>query len=147
VRFSVLVNETTDISTMKLLCILVNYVSPETGKVTRLLELSHLDARDCAADALFNAFKICLDNKNISLNNLLCVASDEASVMVGKYNSFFFKNLSGGTTCFIIEVYIVSVESVISSSGVPRLSSTRAEESRTGVRTVERPGNEGGHAT
>ncbi|CAH1366271.1 unnamed protein product, partial [Tenebrio molitor] len=81
VRFSVLVNETTDISTMKLLCILVNYVSPETGKVTRLLELSHLDARDCAADALFNAFKICLDNKNISLNNLLCVASDEASVM------------------------------------------------------------------
>ncbi|KAJ3616628.1 hypothetical protein MTP99_015969 [Tenebrio molitor] len=31
---------------MKLLCILVNYVSPETGKVTRLLELSHLDARD-----------------------------------------------------------------------------------------------------
>jgi hypothetical protein len=55
--------------------------------------MSHLDARDCAADALFNAFKICLDNKNISLNNLLCVASDEASVMVGKYNSFFFSKI------------------------------------------------------
>ncbi|EZA58240.1 hypothetical protein X777_01197 [Ooceraea biroi] len=60
-KFSVLIDETTDISDNKIMCILVRYVSPVTKKMsTRLLKLLHLDAADCSASKLFESFKSCL---------------------------------------------------------------------------------------
>lgn len=48
-KFSILIDETTDISNKKLFCILVKYVSLNDKKcVTELLELIQLDAADCS---------------------------------------------------------------------------------------------------
>lgn len=72
-----------------MLCILVKYVSPKTKKcVTELLELVQLDATDCSAEKLFLAFENCFKNKSIPLSNIVGIACDNASVMIGIRNSF-----------------------------------------------------------
>nr|XP_012147361.1 PREDICTED: uncharacterized protein LOC105663392 [Megachile rotundata] len=49
-RFSILIDESTDISDTKLMCVLVRYVSPLDGSIiTQLLELLQSDATDCSA--------------------------------------------------------------------------------------------------
>jgi len=90
VKFSILVDESTDITDHKFMCTLVRYVSPINGLVrTELLELISLDATDCSAEKIYNAFKNCLTVKDIPLANIIGLASDGANVMVGKNNSFF----------------------------------------------------------
>lgn len=87
--FSVLVDESTDLTCHKFLCLLVRFVHPIEGTVhTKLLELVSIDAKDCSAQAIFSEFKQCLGDKNIPLENIIGVACDGASVMVGKHNSF-----------------------------------------------------------
>lgn len=82
-------DESTDITTKKILCLLVRYPKLNGKVVTTLLELIHLDALDCSAQMLFKEFKSTLQKHNLSTNKLLGLACDGASVMVGKNNSFF----------------------------------------------------------
>lgn len=71
------------------MCFLVRYVSPSNKKITpQLLELLSLDARDCSANKIFEIFKKCLEEKHISIKNIVGMASDNASVMIGRKNSF-----------------------------------------------------------
>lgn len=89
-KFSILIDESTTITNDKVLCILVRYISPEAKKcTTQLLELISLDATDCSADKLYRAFKTCLQDKEIPLSNLIGMACDNASVMIGIRDSFF----------------------------------------------------------
>ncbi|KYN14691.1 hypothetical protein ALC57_13105 [Trachymyrmex cornetzi] len=88
-KFSILIDESTSISNDKLLCILVKYVSLETQKcITQLLELVPLDAKDCTAEKLYCAFEKCLKSKGIPLSNIIGMACDNASVMIGVRDSF-----------------------------------------------------------
>ncbi|XP_067211624.1 protein FAM200A-like, partial [Linepithema humile] len=88
-KFSILIDESTDISDKKLMCVFVQYVSPLTKKVTtQLLDLLSVDATDCSANKLFEIFKNMLHNKKIPLKNIVGMASDNASVMIGCNNSF-----------------------------------------------------------
>jgi len=51
--FSVLVDESTDISSRKFLCVLVHFVHPKAGTVQiRLLELVAIDATDCSTKTI-----------------------------------------------------------------------------------------------
>jgi len=88
-KFSILIDESTDISDVKVMCILFRYVSPLTKKVlTQLLELIALDATNCSANKLFEVFKNLLQEKEIPIKNIVGMASDNASVMIGCNNSF-----------------------------------------------------------
>jgi len=88
-KFSILIDESTDISDTKLMCILVRYISPLNKKIiTKLLELYPLNATDCSASKIFESFKNCLEEKEIPINNIIGLACDNASVMVGCNNSF-----------------------------------------------------------
>ncbi|XP_026669810.1 uncharacterized protein LOC113464417, partial [Ceratina calcarata] len=88
-KFSVLIDESTDISDRKLMCIVVKYVSPISRNVnTQLLELLSLDSTDCSASKIFETFKQFFTNKAIPLKNIVGLACDNASVMVGCNNSF-----------------------------------------------------------
>jgi len=88
-KFSILLDESTTIANEKILCILVKYVSRETKKcITELLELVELDAKDCSAEQIYFAFEQCLKNKSIPLSNIVGMASDNASVMIGIRDSF-----------------------------------------------------------
>ncbi|KAG5329041.1 ZBED8 protein, partial [Acromyrmex heyeri] len=72
------------------MCVLVKYVSPIDKKVKiQLLELLILDATNCSAKKIFEIFKnFFLENK-IPLKNIIGMASDNASVMIGRNNSFY----------------------------------------------------------
>ncbi|KYN32611.1 hypothetical protein ALC56_13092, partial [Trachymyrmex septentrionalis] len=56
-KFSVLIDESTDISDTKLLCILIKYVSPVNKRVVTQLFALSLNATNCPADNLYKLFK------------------------------------------------------------------------------------------
>ncbi|XP_026829030.1 zinc finger protein 862-like [Ooceraea biroi] len=88
-KFSILIDESTDITDNKFMCILVQYVCPSDKKVkTQLLDLLSLDSTDCSAIKIFNIFTNMLNNYNIPIQNIIGMASDNASVMIGCNNSF-----------------------------------------------------------
>lgn len=71
-RFSILIGESTDITDTKLLCLLVQYLSPTDKKIkTKLFELISLDAKDFTASKLFETFKTLFETKQISLKNIV----------------------------------------------------------------------------
>jgi len=47
-----------------------------------------LDATDCSANKLFKNVKELLKRKNILLKNIVRIASDNASIMIGRKNFF-----------------------------------------------------------
>lgn len=88
-KFSILLDESTDVGLNKTMCLLMRFVHPKIGNIhTQLLELLHLDARDCRAENLYQEFKNLLAKFDIPITNVIGMASDGASVMVGKNNSF-----------------------------------------------------------
>lgn len=69
-RFSILIDESTDIGDSKCLAVLVRY--SKLGKIkTRLLELIQVDARDLGATHLYGTFKACLEKHEIPLKNIV----------------------------------------------------------------------------
>jgi len=88
-KFSIFIDETSDIINDKWMTFLVRYVDPQTLDVrTELFELIHLDASDCSAEKLFTTFKNLMWKKQIPFQNILALSCDNASVMIGKFESF-----------------------------------------------------------
>ncbi|XP_074101779.1 protein FAM200B-like [Cotesia typhae] len=88
-KFSIHVDENTDITNDKWMTLMVRYVDPTTLLVKiELLELIHLDATDGSAKSIFGQFCDSLAKLGISLEQIIGLACDNASVMVGKRNSF-----------------------------------------------------------
>lgn len=95
-KFSVLVDESTDISSVKTMCIVVRVYDPETGKISSLLwelrplfEKDDFDAANQGATgaAIYNSITKSFLDRNVPLNNIIGFASDGASVMMGQHNS------------------------------------------------------------
>lgn len=90
--FSLIVDESTDVSIIKYLGIVVRYFSISTAKiVTTFLKLSHIDS--CDADGITNAIKFTLAELKLDIRKLVGLGTDNASVMVG-INNGVFKKLS-----------------------------------------------------
>ena len=89
ILFSVLVYESTDIDNKKVLCISVQYANVASGKIMqRLLQLLELDATRGTASDLFASFKKFFDENQINMKNIVALACDNTSVMVGKFKGF-----------------------------------------------------------
>lgn len=95
-KFSVLVDESTDISAVKTMCIAVRLYDPETEKISSLLwelrpvfEKDDFDAANQGATgaAIYSAITKSFQDRNVPLSNIIGFASDGASVMMGQYNS------------------------------------------------------------
>ncbi|XP_066587616.1 zinc finger protein 862-like [Prorops nasuta] len=87
--FSILLDESTDITDKKCLSIVVQYFSTEMNNViTELFKIIELDATDCSAEKLFAAFKNCFFQYGIPFENIVGFACDNASVMLGSRDSF-----------------------------------------------------------
>jgi len=88
-KFSIFIDETSDITNDKWMTFLVRYVDPQTSDVrTELFELIHLDASDCSAEKLFTTFKNVMYKKQIPFQNILALSCDNAFVMIRKFESF-----------------------------------------------------------
>lgn len=84
--FSLIIDETTDLSKHKMLCIMIRFFSlKEKNIVTtfyRLLKLSQCDAK-----SVHDAIKIQLAADDLKIENMVGIGVDGASVMVDQYNS------------------------------------------------------------
>lgn len=126
VYFSVLIDESTDISNNKIFCINVKYFDTHGKLNDRLLEIITLDAKDSSAEKLFAAFKQSFNTKQLPLNNIVGFASDNASVMVGKHNSFLTR-LKSETYNLIVLPCICHSSALVANKSCSKLSRTPEE--------------------
>ncbi|XP_066599937.1 protein FAM200A-like [Prorops nasuta] len=88
-RFSVFVDETTDSTNEKKMTLITRHVDSKSLRTQdNLLHLINLDAKDCSADKIFNAFNNELNRREIPISNVIGLSCDNASVMIGRHNSF-----------------------------------------------------------
>lgn len=88
-KFSVFIDETSDISNEKWMTFFVRYVNSKTLDVySQLVKLINVDAKDCNSEKLFHAFKIEMWKLQIPFSNVIALSCDNASVMTGKHLSF-----------------------------------------------------------
>lgn len=89
-KYSLLLDESNDVSVNKLLGIVIIYYSDKQGKtIASFLALTKLET--CNAEGIVNALKKTLDEMKLDLQNLLAIGTDNASVMVGIYNGVYAK--------------------------------------------------------
>lgn len=88
-KFSIFIDETSDICNEKWMTFFVRYVDPETLDIRlQLTKLINIDARDCSAEKLFQELKCEMSNMLIPFHNNIALSCDNASVMTGKHSSF-----------------------------------------------------------
>ena len=89
-KFSLLLDESNDISVKKLLGISVIYYSHSSHKVeSTYLGIVQLEKRD--ALSIIKALKQLLISKKVNINNCIAMGTDNASVMVGVNNGVYTK--------------------------------------------------------
>ena len=81
-----IVDESTDVSTTKQLCVIIRYFS-QVKKTILTAFVGLIPVVHTSADDLFNAIRDCLCEINLDLANCAGYASDGTSVMVGEHNS------------------------------------------------------------
>ncbi|XP_076686770.1 uncharacterized protein LOC143378731 [Andrena cerasifolii] len=82
--FSVLIDETTDISDMKIVCFLIRYV--HKGQICiDLLDLIRI--KECTAENVYRCFRHSSKKYNLPITNMVGVCVDNANVMEGAHNS------------------------------------------------------------
>ncbi|XP_005103816.1 uncharacterized protein LOC101845565 [Aplysia californica] len=93
-KFTLIVDESTDVGCLKLLCLIIRYVDSEKGVVDAFLGL--VPVLETNAETLFHPMKNELETFGLSLKDCVGFASDGASVMVGVKNSVWtrIKNVS-----------------------------------------------------
>ncbi|XP_074096709.1 zinc finger protein 862-like [Cotesia typhae] len=88
-KYSAFIDETTDNTNDKWMTLMVRYVAPDSLIVkTELIELIEVDATNCSGEHLSEQFTNALVKQGIHLDNFIGLACDNASVMIGKNNSF-----------------------------------------------------------
>ncbi|XP_076663229.1 uncharacterized protein LOC143366223 isoform X3 [Andrena cerasifolii] len=97
--FSILIDETTDTSNMKSLCILMRYV--HEGQIcTDLLDLIRI--KECTAENLYRCFRHSLKKYNLPISNMVGVCVDNTTVMVGAHNSLISRLVAdNGEICIL----------------------------------------------
>jgi Domain of unknown function (DUF4371)/hAT family C-terminal dimerisation region len=88
--YSLIVDESTDITLEKQLCVMVRYYSSTSQKITTTF-LGLLSLESGTADGIFQAIKNFLQLKNISISRCFGLATDGCSAMCGKNNSVITK--------------------------------------------------------
>ena len=98
-KFSLIVDETTDVYTAKQLCVMIRYYSNVEKKkiVTAFVDL--VTVVHACADDLFNAIRDCLREIDVELVDCIGYASDGASVMIGEHNSVWTRIAAVAPNC------------------------------------------------
>lgn len=85
-RFSIIVDESTDVSSTKFLCICIRYYDKDLKKITdRFFDL--IKVVDSTAEGLYKLITNCFEENSIPLKNVLGFGSDGASVLWGNPDS------------------------------------------------------------
>lgn len=80
--FSILVDESTDISNSKHLCILVRYFFNGAPR-THVLDMVEIEADGATRQNMFKSLEVVMENYQLSFNNIVGFCSDNARSMMG----------------------------------------------------------------
>lgn len=84
--YSIIIDESTDLSTQKVLCIMVRFFSHKTRQIVttfyRIIKIIECDAKS-VHEAIINQLK----KDGLKIENMIGIGIDGANVMVGKHNS------------------------------------------------------------
>ena len=101
-KFSILIDESTDITVHQSVCILVRYWDDERGVHDSLWDLVPIYDSDenCKADseAIFNKVITTFEKADVPISNIFAFCSDTCNLMMGAHNSVsekLTKNISG----------------------------------------------------
>jgi len=89
--YSILIDESTDISVLKFLGVTIMYFGRNIGKIMSTY-LSLVEMEACDADAITEAVCKTIEEKGLNIKKMVGLGSDNASVMVG-INNGVYKNL------------------------------------------------------
>lgn len=112
-KYSLLLDESNDISVVKLLGIAIIFYDDERSKrVSTFLALVELT--QCNAESIASAIKITLENFKLPLNNLVGIGTDNASVMIGTNNSVYTHLKSDVPNLMLIKCVCHSLQLAVS---------------------------------
>lgn len=118
--YSLIIDETTDISTKKVMAVIIRYFRVDNGKVIdRFLEL--VECSSGTAAAIYEHITNCLETNKIPLTSMVGFGSDNCSVMMGKNNSVKSRILTDVPHVFIsgCSSHLIHLCSVAASSKLP----------------------------
>ena len=84
-KYTLIIDESTDVSTQKYLCIVIRYLSDKTNQIATSF-LSLIPVQEATGDNIFNLINKEIKSCNKDLKNCIGFASDGASNMVGCNN-------------------------------------------------------------
>lgn len=113
--FSLLIDESTDISVLKFLGISIMYFNQKMGQIVSTY-LSLVEMEACDSNAITNAVLTTLKRKGINIKNMVGLGSDNASVMVGINNGVYTKILAEVPTLIHIPCVCHSLQLAISAA-------------------------------
>jgi len=86
--YSLIFDESTDVTTIKYLCIRVRYFSKQTNKIL-VCFLGLVEVEKVTADELYLKFKKFLTNRGLKITNMIGLGTDGANNLCGRQNSLF----------------------------------------------------------
>lgn len=87
-KYSVILDESTDVSVIKFMGIIVRYFSLALKEVvSAFLSLEPVERAD--ANGLVTTLVKCLNSDNLPVKNLVGIGTDNASVMTGRHNNVY----------------------------------------------------------
>ena len=85
--FSIIMDETTDQSSIKQCALTVIFMDEDSEIKTRFFDM--FEVKSGTANSLYDGLKQSIDSKSIPLKNIIGFSSDTTNVMVGEHNSVF----------------------------------------------------------
>ncbi|KAJ8023368.1 SCAN domain-containing protein 3 [Holothuria leucospilota] len=85
--FSIIIDESTDVSVSQVLAVMVRYFDADKGSVADVL-LDATEVNDASAAGLYKAVKTLLEENEIPMSNIIGFAADNCSTMMGKHSGF-----------------------------------------------------------
>ena len=85
-RFSLMIDESTDVSTKKLLSVCARFFDQRVGEVVEIF-LGNIEVVSCTGELLFEAMKEVLNLYGLEVSNTIGFSSDGAANVAGQHNS------------------------------------------------------------
>ena len=113
--YSLLVDESTDIASMKQLCVVIRYFDDALNRVSSRF-FSLIDVPIADATTLYDSFRQELESDGVPLSSIVGYASDGANVMMGCNNSFRTRLETVNTNIFVMKCICHSAHLVASNA-------------------------------
>lgn len=113
--YSLLIDESTDISVLKFLGMSIMYFNQSEGQIVSTY-LALVEMESCDSEAITDAVTSTLKNKGLDVKNMVGLGSDNASVMVGINNGVYKKMLTEVPTLIHIPCVCHSLQLAVSAA-------------------------------